>query len=189
MMRAFIALDLSFDVQRRLGELIRALSAGKRGVKWCHPEQIHLTLKFFSELPEERLPAVFSAVDVDAAGVLPFSMRVSGAGFFGPRGRIRIIWAGLEESTGALADLQRRLEAALEPLGFPREDRPFHPHLTLGRLRVPVDDPFLTGALKNQADFDGGPFLADRLVLYSSTLTPSGPIYRAVHTWPLGIRS
>jgi RNA 2',3'-cyclic 3'-phosphodiesterase len=184
-MRAFLALDLPPSVRDRLQDLIRDLSSDRRRVKWCNPLQIHVTLKFFENLPEAGLSSVIDALSGVCGGWTPLTVVVKGAGFFGSGERIRVVWAGLEEPAGNLVRLQRALEEALKPLGFPPEGRPFHPHLTLGRLKEPARDPDLAQALRKNAGFEGGNFLADRLILYSSTLTPSGPIYRAVHSWPL----
>ena len=184
-MRAFLALDLSPAVKGRLGELIRSLSRGRRGIKWSDPEQIHVTLKFFGNLPESGLPGLKAVVERASGTFRPLRISVRGTGSFGPGGRIRVVWAGVEEVTGALAGLQAAIEEGLVPLGFPKEDRPFHPHLTLGRLRDPAKDEALAASLAGLAEFDGGAFLADRVVLYSSVLTPSGPVYGVVQTWPL----
>ena len=186
-MRAFLALDLSPSVRDRLQNLIRGLASDRRRMKWCDPFQIHVSLIFFKDLPEGCLSPVIEALSGVCAGRAAFTVSVKGAGFFGQGDRIRVVWAGVEEPTGELARLQRALEEVLKPLGFPPEGRPFKPHLTLGRLREPTRDPALTEALQKNVGFDGGSFLADRLVLYSSTLTPTGPIYRAVHSWPLEV--
>jgi 2'-5' RNA ligase len=184
-MRAFLALDLPPSVRDSLGDLIRALPSQRRRVKWCNPFQIHLTLQFFEDLPETGLPSIAEALSRVCTGTSPFTVTVKGTGSFGSGDRLRVIWAGIEESTGALARLQRTAQEALIPLGFPPESRAFRPHLTLGRLREPTRDPSLSEAILKNEGFDGGSFLADRLLLYSSTLTPTGPIYRAVYSWPL----
>lgn len=188
-MRAFIALDPSLPVRERLDELIRALASRRSGVKWCKPDQIHVTLKFFGDLPDAAIQPVIAAVSDACAAFPPFPVTVRGAGSFGPRGAIRVVWAGVEELTGALGGLQRAIDEKLGPLGFPPEARAFHPHLTLGRLRDPARDPALSQALQERGDFDGGRFLADRLALYSSVLSPAGPTYSVVHTWPLEVKS
>lgn len=183
--RAFIAFELSLDVRKALGDLIGGLARVRRGVRWCEPGQTHITLKFFGDLPEATLHSVIDAVTPATVSARPIEVAIRGTGSFGPGDRIRVIWAGVEDPSGDLLRLQGALEEALEPLGFPREGRPFHPHLTLGRVRAPPRDPDLSEALKAKSRFDGGSFLADHLVLFSSTLTPGGPIYRALHTWPL----
>jgi 2'-5' RNA ligase len=96
------------------------------------------------------------------------------------------LWAGIEEPSGALARFQGELEGELVARGFSAEDRPFFPHLTLGRMREPRRDPLLDSAIRAEAEFDGGLFLADRMTLFSSTLTPRGPIYKVVEEWSLG---
>lgn len=184
-MRAFIAIELPKEVRNRLADLLGDLTVDFRAVKWMRPDQIHITLKFFGELPESALSSVEVAVAEVCRRVHPFPVSVRGTGAFGSGDRIRVLWVGIEDSTGELARLQGAIETRLEPIGFPGEGRPFRPHLTLGRLREPARIPPLAKALRQRAAFDGGTFSALRLVLFSSTLIPAGPIYRAVHEWPL----
>jgi 2'-5' RNA ligase len=183
-MRAFLALDISEPVRAKLGEAIRFLKPESFKVKWVDPQLMHLTLKFFGELPEEMLAPVDAALSPLARGTAPFDLRVSGLGSFGPRDRLRVLWCGIAEGAESASALQDSIEQALHPLGLPREERPFSPHLTLGRLREPSREPQLVRALEAQRDYDAGVTRADRLVLYRSTLTPQGPIYEALRRWP-----
>lgn len=184
-MRAFLALDISEPVRAKLGEAIRQLKPESFKVKWVNPGLVHLTLKFFAELPEGLLDPLDAALAPLARGTAPFDLRVLGLGSFGSRDRLRVLWCGIAEGADRAAALQDAVERALEPLGLPREERPFSPHLTLGRLREPSREPQLAKALEARRDFDAGFTRADRLVLYRSTLTPQGPIYEALRRWPL----
>ena len=185
-MRAFVAIEIKREIQDNLGALIRALSPATVKVKWTDPHQIHLTLKFFeSLLPIQQAPLTKVLGDISKASA-PLLLDVRGAGFFASGDRIRVLWCGVEESTGKLASLQKSIEDRLIPLGFPRENRPFKAHLTLGRLREPSREPQLVQALKEKVGFSAGSFRADKLVLFSSTLTPAGPVYSVLSQWKLG---
>jgi len=182
-MRAFVALDIDREVQDDLRRLIRELYNHTANVKWVDPSKIHLTLKFFASLPQAHLPALSNALSSVAKKTAPFPLQVRGLGFFARGDQIRTLWCGLSENQGRLATLNKAVEDALVQLGYPREDRPFKPHLTLGRTRKPSREPQLVEALKERMGYEAGVVQADHLVLYSSKLTPTGPIYRVLAQW------
>ncbi len=185
-MRAFLALELSPATRGRLAEAVRVLRPKTFGVKWVDPAQIHLTLKFFAELDGPTRRDLEPAVAAAAASVAAAPFSVKGLGCFASGGRIRVLWCGVEPEGDGLAALQRGLEDALQPIGIAREDRPFRPHLTLGRMREPRRDPDLTQALEEMSAFDAGREEPRRLVLFKSTLTPSGPVHEVEAEWALG---
>ena len=110
-------------------------------------------------------------------------------GLFPSLHRPRVLWIGLENETAPLATLQRSLEQGWTDCGFPREDRPFRPHLTIGR----ITSSRLTGEpikfLAQAGDCSAGSFCADRLTLFQSVLTPQGAVYTQLACFPFGGRS
>lgn len=182
-MRAFLALDMSEGVREALKDVIRQLSTVSRGVKWVDPMQIHLTLKFFPDLGLQDAQKVRGAMAETVRDTAPFTFGVQGLGFFGNPARMRVIWCGILDSEGGLSALQSIVEDRLSGAGIPPENRPFHPHLTLGRLRQPGREPALLGALNGLRGFVAGEERADHVTLYESTLTPSGPIHEVVERW------
>lgn len=185
-MRCFLALELPTEVKVRLGGLSDRLRPHARGVRWVGAEQLHLTLHFFGEVPPERLTAIHSVAGPLCARTPAIPVSVRGAGSFGPAGAARVLWAGIGDDAGALSDFQSELESGLAGAGFPREERPFSPHLTLGRAREPKRDPALQERLGQEASFDGGCFTAHHLTLFASTLTPQGAVYKVLGTWSFG---
>jgi 2'-5' RNA ligase len=163
---------------RRLG----GRAAGE--VRWVAPENVHLTLQFLGNAPEERLEEVKGAVAAAAAASRPLHLEVRGAGGFPNARRPRVIWAGLSGDVALLGPLAKDLGARLAPLGFPPEDRPFSAHLTLGRARNGA--PGLAGALAALEHAEGASFRAAELVLFRSHLSPKGPTYEAILRAPLG---
>ncbi len=182
-MRAFIALDLTKEVQDKLQELIRELSFHTVNVKWVEPRQMHLTLKFFPSLTQSQIEPLSRVLGEIAKRNSPIRFDVRGLGFFARGAQIRVLWCGINEPKGKLNLLQKTVEDRLLKLGFPREERPFKAHLTLGRNKKPSREPQLVQALKENNAFHAGSVPSDRLVLYSSTLTPSGPLYRILAQW------
>jgi len=134
--RVFVAVFPPPEVQEALIEAARALPTD--AFRLTAPERIHLTLKFLGEVPSEDLPRITSALGRAGRQGEPFDATVSGFGAFPSTRRARILWAGIGAGAEGFGALSRAVEDVLEPEGFVREDKPFVPHLTLGRARRPV---------------------------------------------------
>jgi RNA 2',3'-cyclic 3'-phosphodiesterase len=134
-LRLFVACELPAEALEALGRVqaeLRELGTGR--LRWVRPEGIHLTLKFLGAVAPDMSQRVIDALA--AAIVEPFTLelRFDRVGSFGGRMRLRVIWVGLAGDVEELAALAATVEEALGPLGFPRESRPFAPHLTLARV-------------------------------------------------------
>ncbi len=185
-MRAFLALDLSEETRASLAQVQGKLATETVHVKWVHTDQIHLTLKFIADLhPDQQARLVPAMADV-ARRTQAFTYKVRGVGFFASGEKIRVVWCGVDDTAGRVAALEKQIEIACGPLRLPKEDRPFRPHLTLGRLREPHREPQLVQAMKTMTALEAGVERPDRLRLYQSTLTPEGPIYRVLAEWRFG---
>ena len=151
------------------------------------PHQFHFTLKFLGETPEERLPAAREAAERAAAGAAPFDLALEGLGAFPDAGPPRVVWAGCGEGREALAALARAVEEAFGEAGFPREPRPFSPHLTVGRVKDPRKVPgrSFRDALARESGRGFGIVPARELVLFRSDLSPAGPTYYPLVRVPL----
>ena len=176
-MRLFAGLPV---VEPARGEIVKLL-AYLRGEGWplrLVPEHgLHITLKFFGEVPPTRLDVIEEAVRAAVPNTGDLSLQLTELGAFPNERRARIIWVGLDAPPG-LELLQDRLERRAEAIGFPPEGTPFHPHVTLARVReghrLPV------GALDSlQGRYDVVAFPATELVLYESVLGRGGPQYEA----------
>jgi 2'-5' RNA ligase len=189
--RTFVAVDLPEAVRVRLGEQIDRLSgrAGRGVVRWVRPEGIHLTLKFLGEVESDRIEQISRGIRSVAQGHRAFRLRVAGVGCFPSPQRPRVVWVGVREQAGALASLQDDLERALSAMGFPREDRPFSPHLTLGRVRreaSPVEAARVGALIAGQTEEVLGEVEVREVTLFQSDLRPTGPIYSALAVAVLG---
>ena len=149
---------------------------------WTAPERWHLTLLFLGRVPEETVPALVDAAGPAVAAAPPMTLRLAGGGRFGSVRRPQVAWAGLDGDVRALVDLAGRLSAAAAGVGLPVEDRPFRPHLTLGRWRPGrAADGALTDRL---AAYRGPAWPVTEVRLLESHLGPK-PTYEAVEAWPL----
>lgn len=131
-MRLFIAINFTAKDRQRMHRAGRKLRESELPVRWADVEQLHMTLKFLGEVRSENVERVKAAVARVAEKTPPFTLRMGGAGAFPTLRRPRIVWLGAEASP-ELRCLKHDLEWELAPLGFEREVRAFHPHVTLGR--------------------------------------------------------
>jgi 2'-5' RNA ligase len=183
--RLFVAVELPDALRQRLNEMQRALDGASLQVRWVRSEGIHLTLKFLGEVAQDRLDAIGAALAQVAPRHAPLRLEGRGIGAFPERGRPRVIWAGLTGDVEQIAALARSVEEALEPLGFPRETRPFRPHLTLGRFRGSPRGDWRT-PMERSSVAPFGSFEIDRFALFESRLGPGGAAYLALTRFRLG---
>lgn len=153
------------------------------GARWVPPGNQHVTLKFLGWTDPARLEDVQAACRAAAAPLEPGLVRPAGFGVFpGPR-RARVLWVGIEDEHDLLASAARGLDAALAPLGWVPEKRPFHAHVTVARLPSPQ----AVEGVTSREELGCEPFLVGSFTLWQSLLSNRGPRYTALEDFPLGI--
>ena len=183
--RSFVAIEIPEDVRQRLRELLRGLKSTGADVKWVRPEGIHLTLKFLGDVDREAVEILSLSLGPVVEKFAPFELKAQGIGGFPSFRNPRVVWAGLIETGGVLSALQRQIETTTAGLGFPSEERPFKPHLTLGRVRSSEGKSALTRTLEAKATLDLGAFRAERVILFRSDLRPEGAVYTRIEEFGL----
>ena len=194
--RTFVAIELSDEIRRRAVELQRALDracgigvtpapgeANDR-VKWVEAENIHLTLQFLGNVPDHEIADVCTVAQRAAAGATAFELTVEAAGAFPNLRRPRTVWLGVSSGSEAVTALYKSLEDGLVPLGFRREKRRFHPHVTIGRVRGRPGT--LGECLEAQRDWSAGSMVVREVVVMASELASDGPRYNVMGRAPLG---
>ncbi|MFL7837718.1 MAG: RNA 2',3'-cyclic phosphodiesterase [Candidatus Promineifilaceae bacterium] len=178
--RTFIAIHLPQEVKDYLGELTDNLAGQvpRHSVRWVKPDRMHLTLRFIGETEKNLLPMVAKALDEVAAGQRPFNLNLEGFGCFPNCKRPRVLWAGLGGDVDSAGQLKNDIDAALIPLGWDKEDRPFQPHLTAGRVK---DSQAIAGQ-RWPDKLKVLPIPVNSIYLIESELTPNGPIYTVRHS-------
>ncbi|WP_268247932.1 RNA 2',3'-cyclic phosphodiesterase [Klenkia taihuensis] len=166
--------------------VVRALTAAVDGVRddpgaprWSDPADLHITLAFLGEVPGARVAGLLGALGPVAAGAPPATLQLTGAGTFGRRPRV--LWAGVGGDVDVLGALAGRVAAAARHAGVPVEDRPFLPHLTLGRW--PGSGTAATPLPDRLPGPHGPPWRPAALVLWRSR---PGTRYERLAGWPLG---
>ena len=168
--RLFVAIELPESSKRLLIDLDPQI----HGVRWLDAEQMHLTLGFFADVPEDvdlKLREKLSAIVFGA-----FFLPIVGIGTFPPKGDLKIIWIGVGRGHPHLFQLHKRVQEAALGAGLEPELRPFHPHVTLARCQR-ISPQSVRKFLKANVDLDAGMIRVDSFHLYSSKLTPAGPIH------------
>jgi 2'-5' RNA ligase len=187
-LRLFVACELPPEMKAALTALQDALRRqGAPRVRWVRPEGIHLTLKFLGAVPAQRVADICAALAPTVEGIRPLRLSLGSLGAFGGRRGARVVWVGLEGDVERVAELQRRVEAALARLGFPPENRAFSPHLTLARVPDQVgstEREQLWDLTKALAAPKAAPVTIREVSLMRSILGPGGAVYERLAAFP-----
>jgi 2'-5' RNA ligase len=176
--RSFLALDPPEEVLKEIASIQNRLRKLIHGdIRWVRPEGIHLTLKFFGDVSGDDVANIATVVEKAVEGERSFSLAIGGAGIFPDPNRPRVLWLGMNGDVERLLVFQKGLDQALLQIGFPREERPFRPHLTLGRIKTSRGLIGLAQALEKGEEYAAGRFIASGLSLFQSELTLRGAIY------------
>ena len=192
LLRAFIAIEIPPSIQKEIFAQTESLrkALGTALVRWVPTENLHLTLKFIGDVSPANVDLLAQALTAEAATCAPFPMQVSGLGSFPNPKRARVLWVGLH-APAALESLQRGIDSATARLGYPSEERPFSPHLTIGRVKQQVsatDQQVIRAALERTTIGDLGTAEITSVHLFKSDLKPGGSVYTRLFSAPLKIR-
>ena len=183
-MRLFVAADLPEDLRRRLAAIQHELRDLPLPVRWVPPEGIHLTFKFLGVVQGDRVSEIGRALEGGGRGVPAFRLEASGIGTFPERGNPRVLWVGVAGDLAAALRLQEQIDRCLAAIGLPVEDRPFRPHLTLGRVRGRAKGEWRP-ALETAARQATGILDVQDYVLFESRHDRSGAVYLPLQRYRL----
>ena len=178
--RTFICFELPKDVKKVILELQNRLRTFGKGVAWSRIDGVHLTLKFLGNVEEERIESIAAAVARACDGGTPIDMTLGEAGAFPNVKHPRVFWLGINESSGRLLTLQRNIESALAQFDFPKDERPFSPHLTLGRVKH-LDEPEKIARALSVYRPPALSFTVDEVAVMKSELLQAGAAYTPLH--------
>lgn len=182
-MRLFIAIELSDDIKKGLSRIQSHLKYSGADVKWVETDNIHLTLKFLGEADEDKLAYITSALDAIGKAVSPFNIVVKEIGAFPKIEYPRVIWVSLDKGAEESKRLAKMIDERLSEIGFQKEERPFSPHITIGRVRSPKNKAALKEKIlsldPNMMNLSSQSISS--VILFRSTLTPRGSIYTKIH--------
>jgi len=178
MPRLFVGIALPQVVREELARTIRSLRGSTTDAKWVPPENLHVTIAFLGRVEDDKVASVSDAVARAVTGHVDFTVALAGLGAFPSTRRARVTWAGLDDPARGVEGLADSVVAELESVGFERDPRPFHSHITLARMRFPeplqLDD----------VSIEPIRFPVQRLTLFESRLGRPAPRYESLATFP-----
>jgi len=183
--RCFIAINLPDRVTRSIADMIAELRKSAADVAWVQIEKIHLTLKFLGSTEDSLIPKMAERISKKLSHYDAFCIKIVGLGCFPSEKRPRVFWVGME-SSDLLTGIQKDMDAQAAEFGFALEDRPFSPHLTIGRVRSQKG---IAEMLRRFAEFrraDFGAVEVKCIHIIKSELKPAGAEYTCLAEIPIG---
>lgn len=185
--RLFAAIELPDEVRERVAEVAARLRTAGWRARWANPAGVHLTLKFYGNVPRDRIDGLRTSLRSAVVPVAPFSVQARGAGVFPGLRRPRVLWLGVDGQLDRLKALQRVVEDASAAEGFAPEERAFNPHLTVARFQpedlASLDD--LDRRLREIAALPGLDVPVANVTLFRSELRRTGAVYTPIEAFPL----
>jgi len=185
MIRSFIAVDLPDATRQGIDAIQEQLKQSRARVRWVRAKSIHLTLKFLGNIHPDQVDDIAAVTAQTVRNEAPLTLRAARLGAFPSQRNPRVIWVGVAGEVKRLTHIQTRLENDLVPLGFAREQRGFRAHLTLGRVKDRRNRQALIAAMAELKIPEFDSFDVTEIILYKSTLRPTGAIYTKLHRMPL----
>ncbi|MBU1153897.1 RNA 2',3'-cyclic phosphodiesterase [bacterium] len=175
--RTFIAINIEDKIKEEISKIIKALKNDQDEIKWIEKESFHLTLKFLGNVRIFQVEEIYEKLQIIAGSILPFKISFSNLDIILNKKTPKIIWVGIKEGSKELMELTEEIEISLADLGFLKEERRYTPHLTLGRIkRINERENFIEKAKKID-HLEAHSFIAKKIGIIKSTLTPKGAVY------------
>lgn len=187
LIRAFIAIELNTEVKNVIAEIEKNLKLSGADVKWVKPDIAHITLKFLGEINQTQIITIKEIMSEITADCPCFKLGVCDLGVFPAIKSARIIWIGIKEGEEEILKLATILEEKLSVAGFPKENRPFSAHITIGRVKSPINRSDLASRIQQMQNIPKILSSVTNIILFKSILTPSGSIYEPLYTANLRI--
>jgi RNA 2',3'-cyclic 3'-phosphodiesterase len=179
MIRTFIAAPLPDSLKQDVDKLIVIFKPLASGISWVRAANLHFTLRFLGDIDSSTIADLKQTLQTQIGSLSKFNLNLSGLGCFPNLNRPRVVWVAAGGDIDNMKGLASRVEDACRQRGYGPADKPFAPHLTIGRVKFPSGLDKLIECLKTTR-FETDPFAVDKVIVYKSELTPRGPIYTSV---------
>lgn len=177
--RVFVAIPLPEKHKAKLQQICAEWKRFGSFRKWVHFQDYHLTLQFLGECDSPQVKQIISQLSKVAADTAPFSLQMQGMGTFGRKDQPRILWAGVTGELFALHQLQQQIGTYLAPLGFPIEERPYRPHITIARTYLGNDFEKSMLPMLSLGELAEDTWRVTEIVLYE-TRSRQSPMYHVI---------
>ena len=188
MKRTFLAIPINggADFPALSQGLQHNLQHEKHNINWCKTDQIHLTLKFVGDTPEQDVPKIIEACQNVAKNHQPFTMDFNRTGIFGSNHSPRVLWLGMKDEPQALYDLEEDVLDAFDSIGYLRDRQNFVPHITVCRIKQLIDKSFFQQVYQGIEQKTYLHADVNEIVYFQSFLQPTGAFYKVLKRIPLG---
>ncbi len=183
--RTFIAIELPGGVREELSRLQEELASPNLAAKWVSRENIHLTVKFLGSVESDRIAEIRRVLRDCLRDEEAFHFTLSGVGAFPSLSRPKVVWVGVGEGKEELRRIARKIEDALDEIGFPKESRGFSAHVTLARIKRAEKTEELKKKIEEK-EYGPRQVRMSKVAIMKSDLTPQGPIYTRLDEVKLG---
>lgn len=179
-MRAFIAAEIPENIRRMVDYFIKEAKTKDLPIRWVDFENLHITLKFMGDVDDKKKEPIAAALTEALKKYPPFNVDLEGAGVFPNARNPRVLWIGVNQGKNELTQLAGDLEQLATRFGVRREEKRFHPHLTIGRTKAFCKvDAIVAQIIKTQE------FPIDTVTFFKSVLKPDGPVYEPLQRFRL----
>jgi 2'-5' RNA ligase len=188
LLRLFIAVNISMELKGQISGILSKCKNIEPSIKWVNQKDIHITLKFLGETPEEKLKNIELALKDICSLHSVFTLNMKRVGVFPNVKRPRIIWLGIDKGSKCLTDINKDLEEILFKAGFPKENKEFKSHITLGRVKDFSNVKDMDNVLKSISQEELNSLIEqkiDKISLMKSTLYSTGPVYEVLSEYSL----
>lgn len=182
LIRTFVAIEIPPAVRAEVDAAVAPVRRAER-LRWTQPAGWHLTLKFLGELRREEVRNVSATCTRAASSLRPFDGALGGWGVFPSPHRPRVLWVGMQQGSAETITAAKKVEDALADEGFAREEKPFHPHLTIARIEDPAAGARAFAALQERP-MAPAVFHVDRIIVFQSVLDRGGARYHPLAVCP-----
>ncbi len=184
MKRTFIAIKL--PLAKQAAELIEDIKVhlADEKIKWVDTWNIHITLHFLGNTEEDLLGDIGNEISNQLNDIKSFKLQCRGVGLFKNLHNPKVLWFGIDQSA-ELNSLKEKVDGALKPFGFYKEERFFKPHVTLGRIKYIKNKEKFNEVVNTYRDINMQEFTINEVYFYESELTPKGPVYKVIRKFDL----
>ena len=183
-MRIFIGIKLDEPLMEQIEKFLEPIKNINSPVRWVKRENLHITLKFIGEVPNEKFQQIAAVLSQNKFTTDSFDLQITGCGKFGKGNALNILWIGINHHK-KLEEIYSTLENLLSKGGIAKENRPFNPHITVGRNRKSFNFKSIIRILEEkQFEFISN-LKVSQFQIFKSELTPDGPIYTIMKELPL----
>ena len=185
LIRTFLSIPLPTEVKSKKNMFYSTFDPLGGKINWIRSDNLHLTLKFIGYTPENSIMEIIKTLTKLFLKEEPFNLIVNNTGCFPVPERPRVLWMGIDGNIKQLADMVLRIEDSLDKIGFSKEQKAYHPHITIARIKYPQKKtPNVDLFLKST--YDPIDFMVDRVQFLSSELLETGTVYSLLKSFPLG---